>query len=341
VESNRPRVVLTAHGSGGRATHELIDEIFLKYFGNTAQNGESDSAILHFDSTELAFTTDSYVIDPLFFPGGDIGKLAVCGTVNDLAVVGAKPLYLSCGFILEEGFPFSELESIVKSMAYEAHEAGVSIVTGDTKVVPHGKGDKVFINTSGIGQQIPGTSHIAKASNVQNGDAIIVSGPLGNHSLAVLAARKAFSFATTLQSDCASLNRLIEPCLSLAPAIHFMRDATRGGLATVLCELQKMSSCGIIIHEELIPVDDEVKGLCSLLGFDPLYLANEGVIVLLVESAKANEVLEILHQNPLGPKAKIIGTVDTSYKGNVVMQTITGGKRLINMLHGEQLPRIC
>lgn len=327
------------HGSGGKLMHELIDKLFLGYLGKVAEN-KGDSAVLNLPAAQLAFTTDSYVVDPIFFPGGNIGKLAVCGTVNDLAVAGAKPLWLSAGFIIEEGFPMSDLEDIVKSMAEEAKAAGVIIVTGDTKVVEKGKADKLFINTAGIGNLRDGNTDISTGKRIKPGDVVIINGTVGDHSIAVLGARQSYGFSTALHSDCASLNGLIIQVLNQED-IHFMRDATRGGLATVLCEMSREQNIGIEIKENDIPVKEEVKGICELLGFDPLYLANEGKVVLVVDKDAAPVIVKELQKHPLGKESRIIGEITKDHQGDVVLNTSIGGRRLIKMLSGEQLPRIC
>jgi len=333
--------ILLGHGSGGKLSHELIKELFVKHFSNEILKDQTDAAILSIDSAKLAFTTDSFVVDPIFFPGGDIGKLAVAGTVNDLAVSGAKPLYLSVGFIIEEGFLFSDLEKVVKSMADEAMKAGVMIVTGDTKVVNRGKCDKLFINTSGIGEIQETKVHIGTGQNIQPGDKIIINGTIGDHGMAVMAVRENLSFKTDIQSDCACLNHLTAQVFAVSDQIKFMRDATRGGLATVLCELAENKNFGIEINETNLPVKENVRGLCELLGFDPLYVANEGKIVMVVGKEDADEVLEALKNNELGKNAAIIGEIVNIHPGRTWLTTAIGGRRIIDMLAGEQLPRIC
>jgi hydrogenase expression/formation protein HypE len=330
-----------SHGSGGKIAHELITSIFVKHFSNDILNAQTDSAILKPAGGHLAFTTDSYVVDPIFFPGGNIGKLAVCGTVNDLAVSGAKPLYMSCGFIIEEGFSTSDLETIVKSMAEEAAKAGIKIVTGDTKVVNKGKCDKVFINTAGIGVLHEKHREISFGDRIEPGDKIIINGHIGDHGIAVLAARESLSFKSEVISDCASLNVMIEQVLQHHDGIKFMRDATRGGLATVLCELAAGKRVGINVDEKAIPVREIVAGTCEVFGFDPLYLANEGKVVMVVRGDAAGEVLRTLKSHRHGSEAAIIGEIVESNPGKVVMQTSIGGKRIVDMLSGEMLPRIC
>jgi hydrogenase expression/formation protein HypE len=326
-------------GSGGKLTHELIDKVFVKRFGMAEPL--TDSAILKESGFTLVFTTDSYVVDPLFFPGGNIGKLAVCGTVNDLAVSGADPKYIAASFIIEEGFPVKDLLLISESMAEEASAAGVKIVTGDTKVVDKGKCDKLFITTSGTGILKPEFENISTGGQVKPGDKLIINGPLGNHAIAVLGSRNKLSFSTTINSDCASLNHLIYRVLKSCNDIHFMRDLTRGGLAVVLNELAVMVNSGISVNEATIPVDDPVKGLCEVLGFDPLYLANEGKVLLVVGAGEENKILEILRSDPLGMQSEIIGEIIPDKNNFVVLTTSVGGKRILDMPSGEQLPRIC
>ncbi|NLO52042.1 MAG: hydrogenase expression/formation protein HypE [Bacteroidales bacterium] len=333
--------ILLSHGSGGRLSHELIEKIFVHHFANDFLRAQTDSATFETAEGQMAFTTDSYVVDPIFFSGGNIGKLAVCGTVNDLAVSGAEPLYLSCGFIVEEGLPLADLEKIVESMAAEAVAAGVSIITGDTKVVNRGKCDKLFINTAGVGRLSADRRHIGYGNTIAPGDQIIVSGSMGDHGIAILAAREDLSFRSQAISDCASLNGLIATLLDRPADIRFMRDATRGGLATVLCELAERHETGIRISEEKIPVKELVKGACEVFGFDPLYLANEGKVVLVVAAEAASDVLQKLRAHPLGADAAIIGSVTTNHPGKVLMNTAVGGTRLLDMLAGEMLPRIC
>jgi hydrogenase expression/formation protein HypE len=333
--------ILLSHGSGGKLSHELISELFVKYFHNEILSQQTDSAILDFPGEHLSFTTDSYVVDPIFFQGGNIGKLAVCGTVNDLTVSGAKPLYLSCGFIIEEGFSISDLEAIVKTMAEEAKNAGIKIVTGDTKVVNKGKCDKVFINTAGIGLLKPERKNISFGNDISPGDKIIVNGSIGDHGIAILAARESLSFQADIKSDCASLNGLIEDCLCASSGIRFMRDATRGGIATVLCELAENKNLGIVINETTLPLKELVKGTCEVFGFDPLYLANEGKVLMIVGANDAELILEKMRSHHLGKEAQIIGEIVAEHPAKVLMQTEIGGRRIIDMLAGEILPRIC
>jgi len=333
-------IITLNHGSGGKSSQDLIKEIFIKSFGDPNAI-LSDSAILDIDSRKIAFTTDSFVIDPVFFPGGDIGKLAVCGTVNDIAVSGAIPKYLTASFILEEGLLINDLKKIVNSMAEQAAIASVKIVAGDTKVVNKGKCDKIFINTTGIGTLEKDYSYISTGEKIINGDKIIVNGPLGDHSIAVLGARNELEFKTEVQSDCACLHELIQDVLKAGKQIKFMRDVTRGGLATVLNEFAEIVDLGIELTEKEIPVKESVNGLCEILGFDPLYLANEGKVMMLVHKDDAKEIVEIMKKNLLGVESKIIGEIVSDHPKMVVGKTEIGGKRIINMLQGEQLPRIC
>ncbi len=333
-------IITLNHGSGGRSSQDLIKDIFIKSFGDP-QAVLSDSAILNVNSEKIAFTTDSFVIDPIFFPGGDIGKLAVCGTVNDLSVSGAIPKYLTASFILEEGFLINDLKRIVESMAHQAKIANVKIVAGDTKVVHKGKCDKVFINTTGIGIFENDYKYISTGEKVEIGDKIIVNGTLGDHSIAVLGARNELNFKTDIQSDCACLHELIQDVLKAGMKVKFMRDITRGGLATVLNELAEIVNLGIELIEKDIPVKESVNGLCEILGFDPLYLANEGKVLMIVHSDDANTVVDILKNNHLGKESRIIGDIISDHPKMVVGKTEIGGKRIINMLQGEQLPRIC
>ena len=340
MNQSRDKIVLS-HGNGGRMMHELISGMFLKYFGNTILNEQSDSAILPVNSPFIAFTTDSFVIDPIFFPGGNIGKLAVCGTVNDLAVSGAEPRYISVSFILEEGFPINELECIVQSLADEAKKAGVIVATGDTKVVNKGKCDKLFINTAGIGMFGQELKMADKMLQIKPGDTIIINGSIGDHGMAVMNARESFHFKTEVQSDCASLNGLIKCVLSESTSVKFMRDPTRGGVATVLNELVDKINLGIDIDETALPVSKGVKAMCELLGFDPLYIANEGKVVMVVDEHESEHVLSILKKHELGKEAAIIGRVVDNHPGKVVLKSVTGGTRIVDMLAGDQLPRIC
>lgn len=333
--------VLLGHGSGGQLSHDLISNIFVKHFDNPILRKQTDSALLEIEAGCLAYTTDSYVVDPIFFPGGNIGKIAIAGTVNDLAVSGAKPLYLSVGFIIEEGFPFADLETIVRSMAEEAKKAGVYIVTGDTKVVNRGKADKVFINTSGIGVLTKEQFAISTGDDVKVGDKIIVNGSIADHGITILSTRNELNIRTDVQSDCACLNHLIAKVKDSGAKIKFMRDATRGGLATVLTELVKGREYGLEIDELNLVVKENVRGMCELLGFDPLYVANEGKVLMVIAANDAENVLKILKSDPLGEEATIIGEIVDTHHGKGWVTTMIGGKRIIDMLAGEQLPRIC
>ncbi len=333
--------ILLGHGSGGKLTHNLIENLFVRYFHNPVLADQTDSALLSLDSTNVAFTTDSFVVDPLFFPGGNIGKLAIAGTVNDLAVSGAKPLYLSASFIIEEGFDFNNLEEIVQSMAEEAKKAGVQIVTGDTKVVNKGKCDKVFITTTGLGALSSQLKHISTANKVKRGDKIIINGTIGDHGMAVLAAREFLNLKSNITSDCACLNHLINKALNVSDQIHFMRDATRGGVATVLTELAEITGMGIEIDEQQIPVNENVRGMCELLGYDPLYVANEGKVIMAVASEHTDQVLKAIKRDKSGRKSSVIGEIVDEHPGRAWIKTTIGGKRILDMLAGEQLPRIC
>jgi hydrogenase expression/formation protein HypE len=333
------KVITLNHGSGGRLTGELIRDVFAGRFGVTEPL--TDSAILEKPGSRLAFTTDSYVVDPWVFPGGNIGKLAVCGTVNDLSVSGALPVYLSAAFIIEEGFPLNDLIMIVESMAEEAKIAGIRIVTGDTKVVEKGKCDSIYITTSGLGYLRRGAEQISSAVKVREGDMLIITGPVGAHSVAVMGARKKLNFSTPVESDVASLNHMIGKVLDQCHEIHFMRDITRGGLATILNELCKMTGKGMEINESSIPVEEPVKGLCEVLGFDPLYLANEGKALIVAGDKDQEKILAVLQSDPLGIKASVIGKVLSNRRKMVVMNTSIGGKRILDLHSGIQLPRIC
>lgn len=331
--------ILLGHGSGGRLTHRLISDVFYPAFSNEILSQEHDGGVFSVKDGRLAMTTDSYVVDPIFFPGGNIGDLAVNGTINDLACCGAKPLYLTAGFILEEGFPITDLKRIVDSMQKAAHKAGVSIITGDTKVVERGKCDKIYINTSGIGI-VAGNTDISP-QNARVGDAIICSGPIGVHGITVLSTRESLGFETSLQSDTASLNdMLIELCCQIED-IHVLRDPTRGGLSSTLNEIAQASNVDIEITEELLPVPAAVRSASEILGLDPLYIANEGVAIVILPADKAEKALDIMHRFKEGRQALIIGEVTTSGNASVRLRTPYGGKRIVTMLNGDQLPRIC
>ncbi|MFH1297592.1 MAG: hydrogenase expression/formation protein HypE [Bacteroidota bacterium] len=333
--------ITLAHGNGGRLMQELISGLFVKYFDNSILANQGDSAILPAEKDSLAFTTDSFVIDPIFFPGGDIGKLAVCGTVNDLAVSGAKPLYLSASFILEEGFPLKDLEKIIQSIAAETKRAKVLIVTGDTKVVSRGQADKVFITTTGIGRLPQKNKKISSGSMITPGDRIIINGPVGNHGMAVMLARESFNFRSKIVSDCASLHLLIHNVLSVSSGVKFMRDATRGGVATILNEICKKSGFGVDVDESTVPVDDNVRSICEILGMDPLYVANEGKVIMIASHKEAGKIVNVMKKDPLGKKAAIIGEVTANHPNKAILQTLSGGTRIIDQLIGDQLPRIC
>jgi len=336
LESSGKKILL-AHGSGGRLTHQLIKS-FVKKFRSPALAKLDDSAVLKFKG-KLAFTTDSYVVDPIYFPGGDIGKLAVNGTVNDLAMVGAVPLYLSASAIIEEGFTVVELEGIFDSMNKAARTAEVEIVAGDTKVVERGGADKIFINTSGIGLIDSGVDISSK--NARIGDRIILSGTIGDHGIAILSARERFDFRTKVKSDSQPLNRIVQEMLKASKKIHTLRDPTRGGLATALNEIAEQSGVGIEIEEEKIPVREEVRAVCEMLGLDPLYIANEGKLVAFVPERDCKRILNVIRSNRFGRNAQIIGTVVARHRGRVLVKTSVGGQRVLDMLTGEQLPRIC
>lgn len=330
--------ILLAHGSGGKLSHELVEKGFVRAFLNPLLAKLDDSAVFDI-SGRLAFTTDSYVVSPIFFPGGDIGKLAVCGTVNDLAMSGAKPLYLSLSFIIEEGLSRSELNKIVDSTQKAAEEGGVKIITGDTKVVNQGSADKLFINTAGLGIVPEGVN--ISGGNARPGDKVIISGTIGDHGIAVLSQREGLSFSTQLKSDCAPLASLVAEMLAVSPNIHCLRDPTRGGLATTLNELATQSKVSIRIEEEKLPVREAVLGACEMLGFDPLYVANEGKLAAIVSAQDADRVLQAIRGNRYGKEAAIIGEVGAEHPGRVTMKTSLGSSRIVDMLVGDLLPRIC
>ncbi len=333
----KSKKILLSHGSGGVAMSSLIKELMLNKFDNPTLNELTDSAILKSTGDKnVCFTTDSYVVNPLFFPGGDIGTLAINGTVNDLSVMGAKPLYISCSFILEEGLDWSILDKITTSMAKASQKAGVQIVTGDTKVVEKGSADKLFINTSGVG--ILQKELFLSKNKIKAGDKIIINGKIGAHGLAVMSKRE--NFKTNIKSDCAPLWALIESMLSVG-GIKFMRDPTRGGVATVLCEITENSDFGITIKEESLPIHENVSSFSEILGLDPLYTANEGKVIAVVTKDKASSILSKMKKHTLGKEASIIGEITNKNKGKVVLETIVGGERIIDRLVGDQLPRIC
>jgi hydrogenase expression/formation protein HypE len=337
-------VITLAHGSGGKAMQDLIRTLFIKAFNNSSLDVMEDQARIALQGMQaigdrLAFTTDSYVVDPLFFPGGDIGTLAVTGTVNDLAVGGAKPLYLSCGFILEEGLPLATLRKVVTSMGNAARDAGVVVVTGDTKVVGRGACDKLFINTAGVGV-IPEGINISSA-RAEQGDCILVNGFIGDHGAAIVDARGDLALQHTIESDCQALNDLIQCMLEVCPDIHCMRDATRGGVATVLNEFAQASQCCMQIESQALPIRDDVRGICEILGLDPLYLANEGKLVAIVPSHYAHALLKTMQAHPAGKFSRIIGSVTAAPAATVLLKTDFGSLRIVDILVGEQLPRIC
>jgi hydrogenase expression/formation protein HypE len=335
--------IVLGHGSGGKLTSDLIDKVFLPAFHNPVLDKLDDQAVLTIGGARLAFTTDSFVVTPIFFPGGDIGRLAVHGTVNDLAMSGAQPLYLSAAFILEEGLPVDDLRRIVESMRAMAAEAGVQFVTGDTKVVDRGKGDQIFINTTGIGV-VPSGINIS-ADRARPGDVILLSGYLGDHGMAIMSQREGLEFEGAIESDCASLNGLVAAMLATTASdpdfIHCLRDPTRGGAATTLNEIAKRANVGMRLTESAIPVRESVKGACEVLGLDPLYVANEGKLIAIVRPDMAQAIFAQMRAHPLGSDAAIIGEVVADHPGMVLMKTEIGGTRVLDVMFGEQLPRIC
>jgi hydrogenase expression/formation protein HypE len=338
LEAALTKKILLAHGSGGKMSHDLVCKSLVQRLSNPTLDRMDDSAILELNG-RTAFTTDSYVVSPIFFPGGDIGRLAVCGTVNDLAMSGASPLYLGLSLIIEEGLPFEELDKVIASVQKAAAEAGVKVVTGDTKVVNQGTADKLFINTSGLGV-IPDGVNISGANAVP-GDIIIISGTIGDHGMAIMSQREGLRFTIPIESDCAPLNSLVADMLAASANIHSLRDPTRGGLATTLNELADQSSVGIDLEEELIPVNEAVRAACELLGFDPLYVANEGKLITIVAPGDAEAVLNAMKKNAYGRDSVIIGEVTDKHPGRVNMKTLLGASRIVDMLSGELLPRIC
>ena len=331
--------VLLAHGGGGRLTQQLIQKMFVSQFANEILEPLHDGAVFALDGANLAFSTDSYVVDPVFFPGGDIGALAVNGTVNDLAMCGARPVHLSAGFIIEEGLPMNDLWRIVVSMHNAAQEAGVRIVTGDTKVVEKGKGDRIFINTSGIGTILPGIK--IHPRNARPGDKILVNGPIAVHGIAIMSVREGIGFDSAIESDTAPLNGIVATVLAEGEKVHVLRDPTRGGVASSLNEIAESSHVGILLTEESIPLTEEVRGACELLGLDPLYVANEGKFLAFVSPEGADDILARMREHPLGRNAAVIGEVTAGHPGTVLMKSRIGGTRVVDMLSGEQLPRIC
>jgi hydrogenase expression/formation protein HypE len=335
----QPRdMIVLGHGSGGKLSHDLINRLFLPELGKAAPRALDDAAVININGQRLAMTTDSHVVSPLFFHGGDIGRLAICGTVNDLAMVGAKPYALTCGFVVEEGLSFEILQRVVQSMRDSAAEAGVFIAAGDTKVVQRGGADKLFINTSGVG--LVERDIDISGANAKVGDVLIVSGTLGDHGIAVMSAREDLGFTTDLQSDVAPLNHLVRDMLE-AGEVHVLRDPTRGGLATTLNEIAKQSNVVIELQDQQIPVKQQVRAACEMLGFDPLYVANEGKLIAFVKADDAEKILRVMKQNPYGREAVVIGKVIDQGKSQVRLKTAIGGTRLVDMLPGEMLPRIC
>src|SRR6476620_4140536 len=336
--TNYKQIVL-AHGSGGKLSHQLIEKLVLPQFSNDLLAPLHDGAIFSLGNERLAFSTDSFVVSPIFFPGGDIGKLAVHGTVNDLAMCGARPLYLSASFILEEGLPMEDFWRVVQSMRAAADDAGVKLVTGDTKVVDRGKADKIFINTSGIGI-VPNEVNIQPA-RATAGDKIIISGPIAVHGIAIMSVREGLEFETEIASDTAPLHQLVDALIAAGIDVHVLRDPTRGGVSSALTEIAQTANVGMLLNESTIPISEEVKGACEILGLDPLYVANEGKLLAIVAASKADRVLAAMQSHPLGREAAIIGEVTDDHPGFIMMKTRVGGKRVVDMRSGEQLPRIC
>ena len=333
-----PRVLL-AHGGGGRLTHQLIEKMFGPSFDNPLLRPLHDGAVFSLDGLRLAFTTDSYVVHPAFFPGGDIGRLSVFGTANDLAMCGARPLFISCGLILEEGLPMEDLWELTRSIQKAAQEAGVEVVTGDTKVVERGKGDAIFINTSGIGSVLPGVD--VGPHRLQPGDEILISGPVGVHGIAIMAVREDLGLETALETDSGPVFPMVEALAKEGVDIHMLRDPTRGGVSSALNEMGRQGGVGIAIAEEGIPVPPEVEGACEILGLDPLYVANEGNFIAVVAGGQGERALAVLRGHPSGRQAALIGRVVAEHPGVVIVHTALGGERVLDMMSGEQLPRIC
>lgn len=327
------------HGSGGEASRELVEDIFLKYLGNRHLNCLDDSAVVEISGERLAMTTDSYVVDPIFFSGGNIGSLAVHGTVNDLAMQGAEPIYLTLGLILEEGLEIQSLKQIIESVAHAAGEAGVQIVAGDTKVVPKGHADKIFINTAGIGTIRRGIDVSSK--NARPGDQVLINGTIGDHGITILTQREGLQFKTGLTSDSAPLNSLVSDILRHDAAIHVLRDPTRGGVATALNEIADQSQMGITLFEDRLPISNAVRAASEVLGLDPLYVANEGKCLVIAPPPNAEGALKIMKSHPYGKDARVIGEVSAEHPGRALLKTRVGGTRILSMLTGEQLPRIC
>lgn len=333
-------IITLSHGSGGKATNKLIDELFYKYFNNDILAQKNDASVLPFINGKIAMSTDSFVVNPIFFEGGDIGKLSICGTVNDICMSGAKPLYISVGFIIEEGLKFYELEKIVKSMAETAKKAKVKIVTGDTKVVEKGSCDKIYINTTGIGIIEEDKAFIG-GNMVKAGDKIIVSGTLGDHGMCIMNNRENLGFDTSIKSDCCLLNELIEDILSVSNNVKVLRDPTRGGVATTLNEIIEHSKVSMEIEEKNIPVKEEVRAMCEILGLDPVYIANEGKLIVIVDGNDVQAVLNVMKKNPVGCDSAILGEAINDGKNKLYLKTEIGGKRIISMPEGELLVRIC
>ena len=332
-------IITLSHGSGGKKTNELINKMFYKYFNNEILLEKGDSSILKNLGDKVAITTDSYVINPIFFPGGNIGKLSICGTINDLAVSGAKPLYITVGFIIEEGLKISDLEIIVKSMAETSKQCGVKIVAGDTKVVERGSGDKIYINTTGIG--IFENNIGLSSSKIKDGGKIIVSGTLGDHGTTILCERNDLNLEAKIESDCNALHLLVRDILAISKKVKFIRDVTRGGLATVLNEIIQDKGKSILLNEGSIPVKDEISAICEILGLDPLYIANEGKLVLIVSKEDSEKVLNIMKSNPLGKDASLIGEVINDNREKIYLKTKINGTRILGMSEEELIPRIC
>ncbi|PLX98890.1 MAG: hydrogenase expression/formation protein HypE [Desulfuromonas sp.] len=336
----RSDVILLGHGSGGKLSHQLLDELIIPTLSGIPQGEQNDAAVLPQPEGRIAFTTDSYVVDPIIFPGGNIGDLAIHGTVNDLAMAGARPLYISVGLILEEGLAIDELRTVLTSMKLAAEKADVRIVTGDTKVVPHGKGDKIFINTAGVGV----IEHNLKigGNRAQIGDKVLINGTIGDHGMAVLASREGLELEADIRTDSAALNGLVEAIMACTQErLHVLRDPTRGGVATTIKEIALQSQVDITLEETALPIHEAVGGACAVLGLDPLFVANEGKLLAIVAPESADEVLAAMRSHPAGRDAAIIGEVTDNSDGKVFMRTAIGGKRAIEMLAGEQLPRIC
>jgi hydrogenase expression/formation protein HypE len=331
--------ILLDHGSGGKISHSMFTDLILPLFENPELSKQDDGATLNVEGTKLAFSTDSYVVDPIFFPGGNIGDLAVNGTINDISMCGAIPEFISVGLIIEEGLPVKHLKIILETMASAAKKAGVKIVTGDTKVVPRGKADKIFINTSGIGVIPPNID--VSGSNAEPGDKIIISGTIADHGIAILSSREGLKFDSDIRTDSAPLNSMVQSIIQSGCDIHVLRDPTRGGLGTTLNEIALQSGVEIKIDEQSLPIHGAVQGTCELLGFDPLYIANEGKLIAFVPEKYAQKILGLIQENEFGKDAVIIGEVTKEDSGKVFLQTTIGGSRIIDMLTGEQLPRIC